>query len=191
MNDSHSQTRGLPPGTLRPPANAVVPESFHVIRYSADVIEERNVASLSEIADWRDTQDVLWVNVDGLGNVDLPNPITIASGPLPWVAASGAEDITVLKVQLAPKSTTLRKYTVRLIFAERHLDVTAGGRVFDVSLQDKVVREKFDIVKAAGGPRRSVALVYRDVPVMTELVVGLRPVQGRPILCGVELISER
>ena len=71
MNDSHSQTRGLPPGTLRPPANAVVPESFHVIRYSADVIEERNVASLSEIADWRDTQDVLWVNVDGLGNVDL------------------------------------------------------------------------------------------------------------------------
>ena len=116
---------------------------------------------------------------------------TIASGPLPWVAASGAEDITVLKVQLAPKSTTLRKYTVRLIFAERHLDVTAGGRVFDVSLQDKVVREKFDIVKAAGGPRRSVALVYRDVPVMTELVVGLRPVQGRPILCGVELISER
>ncbi len=115
----------------------------------------------------------------------------ITSGPLRWVAASGAEGITMLKVPLVPGGKEERPYTVRLVFAERSPEMKAGGRVFDVLLQGKVVKAKFDIAKAAGGPRRSVVLEYKNIGVKDNLVIGLRPVTGEPVLCGVELMSER
>ena len=115
----------------------------------------------------------------------------ITSGPLRWVAASGAEGITMLKVPLVPGGKEQKTYTVRLIFAERSPEMKTGGRVFDVLLQGKVVRTKFDIAKAAGGPGRSVVLEYKGIAVKDNLVIGLRPVAGKPVLCGVELISER
>ena len=71
MGDSGDQRFGLPPGTFRTPPEAVVPKAVHVIHYSVDTIEERDVTSLSEVADWLDTKGVLWMNVNGLGNVDL------------------------------------------------------------------------------------------------------------------------
>ena len=115
----------------------------------------------------------------------------ITSGPLRWVAASGVEGITMLKVPLVPGGKEQLPYTVRLVFAENALGVKTGERVFDVLLQGKVVRPKFDIVEAAAGPRRSAVLEYKNIGVKDNLEIGLRPVAGKPVLCGVELISER
>jgi len=71
MDNVSRRELGLPPGTLNPPADAIVPENIHVIHYSAGTVEERDVSSLSEVADWRDTEGVLWINVNGLGNMDM------------------------------------------------------------------------------------------------------------------------
>jgi len=115
---------------------------------------------------------------------------TIAAGPLPWVAASGAENITVLTVQLIPGGAEPKTYTVRLVFAEKNRDSKAGDRVFDVLIQDKIVEKTFDIVKAAGGTMRSVVREYKAIAVKDGLTVGLKSVKGDPILCGVEAVAE-
>jgi len=114
----------------------------------------------------------------------------VEAGPLRWVAASGAEGVTVLTVDLIPAGGAPAGYTVRLVFAEPKAGAEAGGRVFDVLLQGEVVEAKFDVVAAAGGARRSVVRAYKSVRVTGKLVVELKPVKGEPILCGVEAIAQ-
>ena len=65
------QEPGLPPGTLAAPAGAHAPDTLQVIHYTADALEEQEVASAAEAAAFREKQGVTWVNVDGLGNVEL------------------------------------------------------------------------------------------------------------------------
>ncbi len=62
---------GTPPGTLTPPQGALVPKSLHVIHYGPDFLEEKDVASADEAARMRDGRGVIWINVDGLGDVGL------------------------------------------------------------------------------------------------------------------------
>lgn len=64
-------TPGKPPGTLQPPKGAVVPKAIRAIHYGPDFHEVRNVATADEAARLRDGRGVLWLNVDGLGNVAL------------------------------------------------------------------------------------------------------------------------
>ena len=47
----------------------------------------------------------------------------------------------------------------------------------------------FDVVRAAGGPRRAIVKKFR-VRIATDLVITFTPVKGKPILCGVELVAE-
>ena len=83
-------------------------------------------------------------------------------------------------------------YTVRLHFAD--LAATAPGqRVFAVSLQGKTVLHDFDIVRAAGGPRRSVVKEFQGVGVWDVLDVRLTPAPGSrlgPSLSGIEIVAE-
>jgi magnesium transporter len=62
---------GLPPSTLIGPEGAFVPKSLHVFHYTADSLEEVDVASAAEAAKYKDQEGITWVNVDGLGSSDM------------------------------------------------------------------------------------------------------------------------
>jgi hypothetical protein len=114
-----------------------------------------------------------------------------AEGAWNWVGASGVEGLRQLTIPLVPKGGEPRRYTVRLHFAEP-ADLAAGERVFTVALQGKPVLERFDIAKAAGGPRRAIARAFPGIEVKDTLTVTLEPAPGArpPILCGVEALAE-
>jgi outer membrane protein assembly factor BamB len=86
-----------------------------------------------------------------------------------------------------------RTFTVRLHFAEPD-DVRRGERVFDVKLQGQTVLRGFDVVRAAGGPRRAVVREFdgisADRAVTIELVPRAQSASGRvlPLLSAVELV---
>ena len=113
-------------------------------------------------------------------------------GELDWVAASGVRGVRSVAITLAKDQTQPRKYTVRLHFAELD-DVQPGRRVFDVSLQDKVVVEGFDVVELADGRNRALVKEFTDVEVGKELRISLthrREDSLPPVLCGVEVVAE-
>ncbi|MCL4203761.1 MAG: PQQ-binding-like beta-propeller repeat protein [Pirellulaceae bacterium] len=102
----------------------------------------------------------------------------------PWVGASGAEGLSRLTVEgIAPG-----RYTVRLTFAEP-APCEAGERVFDVRLQNRVVLEGYDVVRAAGGPLLVVTEQVDDVVLQDELDLRLDARCGKTLLCGLELIA--
>jgi hypothetical protein len=85
-----------------------------------------------------------------------------------------------------------RPYTVRLYFAETE-GCGIGQRLFDISLQDKLLLENFDIVKEASGPNRSVVKEFKGIKVRDDLILTLTPMttaQADPVLCGIEIIAE-
>jgi len=88
-----------------------------------------------------------------------------------------------------------RAFTVRLLFAELG-DVPAGRRVFDVKLQERLVLKGFDVVKAAGGPRKAVVKEFRHVKARETLRLEFIPAGNAvgpdtaPILSGMELFDE-
>ena len=60
-----------------------------------------------------------------------------------------------------------------------------------MSLQGKEVLKGFDIVKAAGGPRRALVRQFDAVEVAGALRISLAPVKGAPVICGVEVIAAK
>ena len=128
---------------------------------------------------------------------------------LTWVAASGVEDVEKVLVkpilvkgddedeeiesENAPTADiAARTYTVRLHFSEPK-KLETGGRTFSVSLQGESVLEDLDIVKAAGGARRSLVKEFPGVKVKDSLEIALvrsETSELGPVLCGVELVSE-
>ena len=94
-----------------------------------------------------------------------------------------------------PRSRPARTYTVRLHFAEPD-DAKPGDRVFDVKIQGKVMLKGFDVVQAAGGPRRAVVREFTGIRAGDELTVELVPpslsvrADAAPILSGLE-VSEQ
>lgn len=114
-------------------------------------------------------------------------------GDLPWVTASGVKGLEQLTLTLDKFAAGPKKYTVRLYFAEPD-DLMPGQRVFAVQLQDKTVIAALDVVKEAGGPRRSLVREFKDVAAHDELFLRLTPARGSPvpsaILGGLEIIVE-
>ena len=69
---SASKKAGLPPGTLVHVGEVLETEThITIIDYNRDVIEEQTVESIKQILQCRDKDTVTWVNIEGLGNVDL------------------------------------------------------------------------------------------------------------------------
>ena len=127
---------------------------------------------------------------------------------LPWVVASGVEDVTRVKVTpimnaTEKKSLTSasvpavievepRAYTVRLHFSEPK-KVGIGARRFHVALQDRRVLEDLDIVKETGAYRRSLVKEFSGVIVDDVLdlqFTGSSESGLGPILSGIELVAE-
>ncbi|HEY0554899.1 MAG TPA: CorA family divalent cation transporter, partial [Thermoanaerobaculia bacterium] len=61
---------GTAPGTLRAPdPSATAAVRVTVIDYGPDHLDEREIKSVEELADYRDTPTVTWINVEGLNDV--------------------------------------------------------------------------------------------------------------------------
>ena len=111
---------------------------------------------------------------------------------LTWVAASGVSGIEKLTVRLAKNATEKQSYTVRLYFAE-FAGIRKGERIFNVSLQSKLVLENFDIAVAAGGTNRSIVTEFKGVTVKDALQLDITcPAEQKEkaILSGIEIIAE-
>jgi magnesium transporter len=61
---------GAAPGTLNPPKDAL-PSLIHVIAYDVDNLEERNITNPEDLKDILKKWPMAWINVDGLGSVDI------------------------------------------------------------------------------------------------------------------------
>jgi len=92
-----STAPGLPPGTLAAPAEAHTPKTIRVIHYTAESIDEAEVDSVEAIAEHLGEEGVAWINLDGLGNVDMVRELGTMFGLHPLAL----ED--VLNVRQRPK----------------------------------------------------------------------------------------
>jgi hypothetical protein len=122
-----------------------------------------------------------------------PELVPIDGTQQPWLYTSGCQAETDLKFRLVEQSGAAASYTVRLHFAEPE-EIEPGERLFDVLLQGEPVLKGFDIVQAAGAPRRAVVKAFANVRVIGELNVGLRSATAtpsqKPILCAIEAVRE-
>ena len=83
------------------------------------------------------------------------------------------------------------KYTVRLHFAETYEGVTsAGERIFDISINKKVVIKDFDVFKAAGGANKPVIKEFKDIEVTDKLAIDFETNEQNPEINGIEILAE-
>jgi outer membrane protein assembly factor BamB len=102
----------------------------------------------------------------------------------PWVAASGVEGASAVTISgLKPG-----QFTVRLHFAEPDESLTT--RRFSVTYAEQTAIASLDIRESAGGAMRSVVRELRGVNVDTDLRISLAAIEGKTLLCGVELIRD-
>jgi len=69
---SVSRKAGLPPGSLVHVGEVLETETrISIVDYNKDIIEEQTVESIAQILLCREKATVTWVNIEGLGNVEL------------------------------------------------------------------------------------------------------------------------
>lgn len=127
------------------------------------------------------------------GNVELPVSTSPAqpecfthhssrfSGGLPWVAASGCEDMSEITI-----SRAAGRYTLRLYMAEPG-SAAPGDRVFDVFVNGRKELAGLDVVSEAGGARK---LLVKTIDCTAENgAVRISFQGGGSLVNGIELIS--
>ncbi len=108
----------------------------------------------------------------------------------PWVASYGVKGITSVSADLVPAGSKEGKYyNVTLYFAEPE-DISAGERIFDVSIQGEKVLENFDIVQEAGGPKRVLRKEFRGIKVNDTLNIGFSSNLQSTVISGIEIVIE-
>ncbi|NLL83795.1 MAG: PQQ-binding-like beta-propeller repeat protein, partial [Lentisphaerae bacterium] len=103
------------------------------------------------------------------------------------VAASGIIGETTITIPLGSKVD--RIYDVQLIFADPVAD-KPGQRLFDVTLQNKVVLPKLDVVAASGGHKKSLIHDFTRVIAGEKITIELKQAEGSslpPLLCGIAI----
>jgi len=161
--------------------------------------------NLGAPGDRRAANGTLWLEYPSVGGKSPDIPVTVepaepryyryhslrVSGDGPaWIAASGAEGVRRLVITLDKGAKDAAPYTVRLHFAEPK-GAQKGERLFDVSLQGRVVLQGFDVAGEAGGPMRALVKEFTGIPVAETLEIALEP-KGKmeTLLCGVEMIRQ-
>ena len=95
---------------------------------------------------------------------------------LPWVAASGVEEMESIKVRgLKPGN-----YRVRLIFA----NPTGDERCFDIQLQGRTVSTDFSLDSRL----TAVAMVFDSIASEGSLQIALEAKKGATQLSGIEIV---
>ncbi|MBM4042588.1 MAG: magnesium/cobalt transporter CorA [Planctomycetes bacterium] len=125
MCAKHHKMPGTAPGTLVAPKGALTPKAVHVIHYGQDSVAEADIASVEELARLRNGKGVVWVNVDGLGDVELLGKL----GQLFDLHPLALED--VVSVHQRPK---VDEYEDNLYLVVRMLHYEAELRTEQVSL---------------------------------------------------------
>ena len=85
-----------------------------------------------------------------------------------------------------------RPFTVKLYFAEVD-NMAKGQRVFDVTLQGKVVCQDFDITAETRGSGACLMREFKGILITDTLSVAFiakHDQAARPLICGIELIAE-
>ncbi|MCS7468097.1 PQQ-binding-like beta-propeller repeat protein [Stieleria sp. ICT_E10.1] len=169
----------------------------------------RNLAiNFGAPGDRRDEDGMLWLEHPVVAG-DSP-PLSVMTNPdtryfsrhsstapfadRPWVAASGADGITELRLALtltdkndAPgeheEEREMKRYDVELVFAAPQPG-EKETRVFDVHLQNKRVAENVTI---DGVEQTTSTLAFHDVEIGNELQVQFIAKQGAPVLSGIKL----
>jgi hypothetical protein len=153
--------------------------------------------------DRRAPSGTLWVDFPSVGGPSKDVPLAVepkqpevfrlhssavAAAELPWVAASGIVGARRLTIKVSDEQPR----RLNLHFCEPETDRLTGERLFDVIIQGEKVLDRFDVVKAAGGPRRGVVKSFRAMASEGEIVIELSP-QGRwpTILSGLEVLPEQ
>ncbi|QDV86610.1 PQQ-binding-like beta-propeller repeat protein [Planctomycetes bacterium TBK1r] len=169
----------------------------------------RNLAiNFGAPGDRRDEDGMLWLEHPVVAG-DSP-PLSVTTNPdtryfsrhsstapfadRPWVAASGADGITELRLALvltdkddAPSEQQevreAKRYAIELVFAAPEPG-EKEVRVFDVHLQNKRVAENVTI---DGVDHTTSTLTFHDVEIRNELQVNFIAKQGVPVLSGIKL----
>ena len=117
----------------------------------------------------------------------------VAASPLAWVGSSGLRGLRQLSVSLGADRAGPRRYTVRMVFLEPDA-VPVGRRLFDVSLQGKVILHRLDVRAEAGESRRVLVREFRNITIDRDLTIDLKPCPdadiGETLLSGVEVLPE-
>ncbi|MHC4711912.1 MAG: outer membrane protein assembly factor BamB family protein [Planctomycetota bacterium] len=115
----------------------------------------------------------------------------IVGGGHEWISASGAHGVESVEITLSKEEETERAYTVRLYFAEPE-ETAQGERSFDVLLDGERVLENFDVVREAGGARRTIVREFDGVMVRDRLVITFQRAENStkgPLICGLEVAA--
>ncbi len=175
-------------------ADSVMWLSYPLARYSGGTSPRVPLASQGATSDGG---DVVPVQV----STDHPewtrfqsHPSLVQQGRVPWVSSSGLKGEVSIDIELLPEPEdgSEHSYDIKLYFMEPLENTQPGSRVFDVSLQDEVVLESFDIQEKVGGSRREIVKKIPGVKVVDVLRIELTSSDGStlpPLLCGVEFLS--
>ncbi|MBP86336.1 MAG: hypothetical protein CMJ64_06435 [Planctomycetaceae bacterium] len=174
--------------------------TYNAYEASGDTIQRVGV-NLGAPGDRQDKSGTLWLDYPSVGgpspkvNISIAgdnvqyfrgHSLAIEGEELPWVAASGCEGLTSIKVRTG-KAEPNQKCRVKLYFAEP-ADVSEGDRVFDVALQGESVLKEFDVRKTASGRNRVVVRSFDGVAINDAIDVTFTPRSGRPMLSGIEVV---
>lgn len=118
------------------------------------------------------------------GAIEVDDELAVAEFALPWKTLTEAGlDLENLVIRPRTKKPVARqphishgfhlvlvqsvqprvkRYRVSLHFAELG-DVAKGERIFDIQIQGKTVLKNFDLVAAAGGPKRALVHVFDNI----------------------------
>ena len=113
----------------------------------------------------------------------------VRGGRLNWVAASGVEGVSKVRVTLPGLELPQRRYQVNLFFLEPGSGKT-GQRIFDVAIQGREVLKDLDVALQAGGAQRSLERQFTGVLAKDHIEVAFRATRGQPLICAVEVIAE-
>jgi len=126
-----------------------------------------------------------WGAVDG--ETVTRDPVEIGATDAPQVYLTERYSMTGYEFKLKDG-----RYTVRLHFAETYDGIlVAGERLFDVSLNGKVVLKDLDVFNQAGGPNKALVKEFKGVEVTGgKLVIGFALNVQNPEINGIEIIDE-
>ncbi len=130
-------------------------------------------------------------HIDGESFVSMHSLMIDEREGTAWVAASASIALTSLELREVRGDDT--PYRVTLHFAELE-NAAPGERCFDIKIGNKVLREDFDVVRAAGGANKAVTLQFEDVLIGRHFHLELirRSDSGfPPTLSGVELRQKK
>jgi hypothetical protein len=84
------------------------------------------------------------------------------------------------------------QYTVRLHYAETFEDIDqVGPRVFDVSIQKKVVHSDLNVQKAAGGLQKALVQEFKGIEVADGILeIAFVAKEQNPEINGLEILAE-